>query len=438
MASHDSGKLFTLANDYGIPEETGPLEDEAFLGFRERYLQWSEQRDEALSGYLSASPNLFRAHIPAVPRMMLLASSVVWYFDEIVIYDPIAHVLRPEEDNLVKQKYRLRDNYRAVSFFRNAIEGGFILFAGPTKFPQLPDPEQDFVATILQDQSIIKGLKAEVRFGCTEWTNEIGANAIVYHMMLDSGRRICAFTQTIPPQTTMEIPIWRVGETVPPISRRELAAKLGRDPFESGALDQLFALEVRGILRTARRARDFGAAALFDRDVAETVLSRTDGLLDESRQGATARVLDLTLPYVQGIPTERLSALRSQIPMAFQDFRGRMVEILRDAVAQGVTDAAEMRTRVERKVVPELRSLEGEMKSALQKGGILQLGLPLVFGVAGLAGFCMGAPFWAAVGLWATGAAGAVKATADKEAAQQKIATHPFYFLWKATHTKQQ
>ena len=142
--------------------------------------------------------------------------------------------------------------------------------------------------------------------------------------------------------------------------------------------------------------------------------------------------MNLLLPYVEGIPPERLSQLRIKMPTAFLDFRQQLHHVVSETVTQGDITYEGLKIKVDRYILPMLRQLESEQKAALTKGKISGIGLSLVSTAAILAGSYLAIP---AAGLLAsgfTGAAAVVKSIAEMQSAKSKAEGHPFYFLWRA------
>lgn len=135
---------------------------------------------------------------------------------------------------------------------------------------------------------------------------------------------------------------------------------------------------------------------------------------------------------MSGVPAERLIDLRLKMPDAFIDFRSNMLEIVKEAMSGEDQDPNLIPELVKSKIVPQLRTLDGEMNSALKKSRILGYGIPIVSGAAVLVGGALSAPITPLIALGVGGTLGGVKAAADYEESRNKLQSHPFYFLWKA------
>ena len=87
-----SSHIFTLASEVGIPLTINEVDvpgDDAFKRFSERYRAWASQRDDSLISHLLRTPTLFRSYLPFSRRVFAVAYQVVWYFDELVVRDPV-------------------------------------------------------------------------------------------------------------------------------------------------------------------------------------------------------------------------------------------------------------------------------------------------------------------------------------------------------------
>ena len=433
MTSERSDNIFTLASGFGIPLSPGaqePVEDGTFREFKRQYLEWSDARDRALARHLSATPNLFRVYLPYSNRVFHLAAQVLWYLDEILIRDPVITRLTLLEERLEAQKIETCETLQFLSHFREPIEQGYLLLAGPSLAPLLPDERPPIVETLLENPQVKEALRRAVQCGYEVRPDSSGNPTGVYQVLLDSGGCL-GFSMNVAGRTSVASPAIQIGERLPPIDPEELLKKgLNVDPLKQ--IEHLFPREIHRALHAAELAQQFEAGVLFDRDVDGVIVSEAHARVDESRQLAAVGVLDLTLPYVRGIPPERLSALRENIPEAFLDFRGRLLEVVKHSIAEGAKEKEEIRRRVEREVLPRVRDLDSELTGALRKARILALGLPLVSGAAVLIGVTAAVSTSALLAVGVAGGAGAIKAVADAVQADRRGAAHPFYFLWKA------
>src|SRR6185437_16238072 len=128
-----------------------------------------------------------------------------------------------------------------------------------------------------------------------------------------------------------------------------------------------------------------GTAVLYDRRVDAAIASRLTNSIHPGRQLSTVGALAVTLPYVQGIPPDRLVELRESLPEAFLSFRAVLSEIVR-AAASADADSEEVQRRAESTIRPELNKLDSEIAAEIRKARIKGWGSALVAGAGILAG----------------------------------------------------
>ena len=433
--NYRSGELFSLAAEFGIPLNPGEqasMEDDTFHQLKNRYLEWSRLRDADLSTHLKTNPNLFRACVPHSRRVFQLASQVVWYLDEVIIPDPVVRHFEWATDDLEEDKIQLRELIQFLWQFRHPIQEGYMLLAGSALPPSLDRSLPPIVSELLNNPDVIRELRAATYCGYRETLDGAGNPTRIYQLRLDSGG-IVGVAGKIPDGKTVVLPV-PIHETLPPIEPDELRKRLGRDPFDQ--IDHLFSREIQRALAVAHYARESGAIPLFDRDVHATILNQAGVALDKSQQIATLGTFDLTLPYVDGVPSEFLCELRTAMPQAFADFRARMFQIVQAIHSEEGSHPSEIRLRVEREVVPHLRELDAEIQSALSKARVLGLGAPLASGIGVLTGAIFAAPISTLLTLGMAGAGIGLKAISEATAAKKKAERHPFYFLWKAQDSR--
>jgi hypothetical protein len=428
MRPEQSGNIFALAEEFGIPLSLGaqePFEDSAYLSFKSRYMEWAERRDSALTRYLVNNPNRFRVHLPYNERVLRLASQVVWFYDELIIRDPVAVLLTSPSNELESQKIKLRNLLQGLSLFRSSIEQGYLLFNSSLFAFQNDEPTE--AAKLLQNNpSIQDALKKAAYFGYTERPDSNGNPMGVFQMDLDSGTVLGSNNLAGSGQSPEII----IGEKLPPIEPQRLAAILNDDPFKM--LQLLYPGEIQRSIISLEHARQIGAAALFDREADSVILSHAALVSDVNKQNLSVRVLNLTLPYLRGVVPERLQDLREESPTAFEDFRGRLSEIVSQAVNEGINTPEELKAKIDREVLPQIRSLESEASAAVKKNKILSLGSAVATATGILAGTYLGVMPAILLGMGATGSAAIIKSLSEYSEAQEKNKAHPFYFLWRA------
>lgn len=433
-----SSHIFTLAEEAGIslgPGGQDVLEDEAFLQFCKRYRTWAKSRDRALSVYLARTPSLFRCYLPYSSRVFQVAYQVLWYLDEIVVRDPISTSLPPsniEDQRNEDAKARVREYLQVLNRFRQSIDSGYLLLAGSDLIPSLGDTPPAQVQELLSRPDLVSELDQAVRFGLERRLDEQGREWTIFDAHLDSES---IFWWHLPgPVSTGPSPAIRVGEVLPVSSASELSAILKQDIYDQ--VRSFYPREVQRTLHAVGVAASLDAAILFDRQVDPAVISIVGNpAADPKKQALTVASINLILPYLHGVPPDRLLDLRSAVPEAFYEFRAHIADIVSGAMKEDPEKAPELaRLAAQRELWPSVRKLQLEMEAASRKARILGYGLPVVLATGALIGKLAGVDSWPLISTLLVGAAAAVQAAAGFSAEQTKAQINPFYFLWRAKH----
>lgn len=134
MITHKSDLIFVLAEKYQIPldrNKQSEFLDETYDLFCQEYLENTKERDTKLKEYLVTTSNLFRTFLPWEQQIFHTIFQLQWYYDELIIYDPIIiQILHSKEDDKEVKKEMLRNIISYLSFFKDSIDFGFLLFCG--------------------------------------------------------------------------------------------------------------------------------------------------------------------------------------------------------------------------------------------------------------------------------------------------------------------
>jgi hypothetical protein len=87
-----SNFMFDLMDEFEVLPASGiPAEwtDNDYDLFKSKYISQSNENDKQIFRYLISTPNLFRCHIPYTKWTLQVASEIVWYYDELIITDPL-------------------------------------------------------------------------------------------------------------------------------------------------------------------------------------------------------------------------------------------------------------------------------------------------------------------------------------------------------------
>jgi hypothetical protein len=425
--------LFDLALSCGIPLGPGELEeinDDAFVHFRKRYLAWAKERDAALRRYVAKKPTLFRCYVPYTDRVFRVAYQILWYFDEIIVRDPlVGHVQPGPEGDLRNRKRHLLQVLSVLSHFRESIESGYILLAGPAVIPPRSQEPPEIVSQLLESKDLEAALDEAVGFGLEARTDDQGREWHVWRADLDwAGSFGWHVEQLTGPGTS---PAIRMRERLPEVSAAHLSEVLGRDAFEM--VRGVYPLEVHAVLHEAAAASCVDSLFLSDRKVDCAIVAQADARLSPARQAAAVGGINLAVPYLHGVPPGRLRELRDAIPQAFLDFRSRLADIMVRAIRDDPENASEVaRVLAEKEIQPALNRLGAEMQAASRRAKVLGAGLPVALVTGSLVARALGAGSDVLVTSLIPSAVVMGEAVARHLEARAKATASPFYFLWRA------
>jgi hypothetical protein len=434
-----STNLFRLAEECNVPfsiDEIESFTNESLSSFIEKYRSWAAERDKCLSDYLKKRSSSFRVYLPYSPQVFNLSYRTLWYFDEIIIRDPILYTLLPAKHQIpLDIKKRLIHILSLLSHFKDTIESGYILFAGDSILIREDVIKKEDIELLLQNESVRSALEKSVKFGHTVRKDNFGNDWNIYQISIE----MCGIFQMEPsknikfePGQTVTSPYIKVGETLPPISKEQLA-KIARTPVIEDA-KKLFPIEVTDILLHVERASHFGSAVMFDYNLPHDILSEVQQpILQSFKQEASVLGLNLTLPYLEGIPPDKLLELREEMPESFRVFRLKMNEIIGQALnSTNKNPNDELKMIIDQKLLPQIHTLDADMKAAGRKIKILGLGAPAIACSATLIGAALLFPPAGLGVVLGGGTLAGLKAISDGEAKRIQLASNPFYFIWKA------
>ena len=428
-----SSHLFTLAAEFGIPlDSIGPFQiaRDSFHTFCDRYLQWSKERDVALCKYLTSTSKSFRCYLPFNNRTYTVASQVVWYLDEIIAPDPLIGAIgRLKRDGTDKSAGRVLGILRLLSTLREAIDCGYVLLADDLIDAAPIDEKSDGIQQLSNVPQVVQALDRAVRFGLEMRPASTGEMCAVYEAQLDNAG---AFGWYIPkPVTGMKVPPITIGVALPPTTAEALAKVTGNDPYAQ--IRDSYSIEIAGTLSSVDVAARLGAAALFDREVDDVILSAAEATRRRGVANSIAAGVKLVLPYLDGVPPERLLDLRAAIPDAFREFRGRMSEIVMEAMKDEPEEGIALaRLRIERELSGSAHALDTEMAAVSKKTRLLGYAA-IIPAIGVLAGSMIGIGSLELIAATAVGGVGlAVKAAAESIKERTRARVNPFYFVWEA------
>jgi len=443
--SYKSSEIFSLIEDIGYSIDSGaPLTDEQLETFISKYRFWSYHRDQAVVNYLTGTKKLFRGYIPFDQRALQTAIEISWYFDELVIYDPIKMWIGAVEKNkeVESAKYNIPQIFQILKRLRYALDEGYLILSGTPSHVIAEDPDPEIIKSLSENSDIIKALNEAIRFGIVDRLDSERRVWKLWHAVLPSGAAIGWVPPNIKWSGTLSSPGYRVGEELPLASYDELKHLLRFDPYD--ILRNRYPVEIKRTLRIAGLSTYFGSVPVFSRIADGQILAIADGqkpLYEKSSMILSA--LNLSLPFLHGVPPERILDIREAIPMAFQDFRNTMVELIDEfrkefrKEQQDIDPEEYLRVKSERKLIPLIRNLDGELKAASRKARILGYGLPTVAALGSLVGCVAGfQPNSLLTALLASPLA-SVKAAADFKKQETLAQANSVYFLWRVIQLRE-
>lgn len=389
MKTHTSDFIFFLADKYNISvKDNQPCEfsDESFIGFCNEYQVVSKGRDIVLKSYLSTTPNLFRTFLPWRQYIFDTVFQIQWYYDEVVVYDPVIFEIDYfKTDNIEESKQNLLELLRFLYTLKDSINGGFLLFGS---YDRLAKVNQEVNNDAFESLLSI----AEIREECDKTVQVFrmdnrDSRAKDYYQIRTYYRN----KQTIFPvvsdysklRTEEGFAVWFdfVKSDYTHLTLDTIKELGIYDRVFDGIKDD-YPIEIKEILTYVDIGSSINTPILFNRKLDELVLNN----LSVNRNKISSRAIDnynLILPFVNGIPSERLFDLRQKMPAAFSDFRNTMFEIIYDIEKNNV-ERDMMEIKIKQKINPILKNLDAEIKNTITNAKIMGIGAPIISGLGSL------------------------------------------------------
>ena len=443
-----STRLFELLDEHRLFEEQGQTapDEVAFESLRKDYIEFSKQRDSVLDAQLRAA-RPFRGYVPYGPSAYSMVCQVLWYFDQLLVRDPLEAILRkPLHDNLAPLDQTIADfpgghlgvirqprseelsdridQVRQVAKWllqlRPCLDSGLLFLAGDSVLPALPELPSDSVKLLVDDAAVAEALNAALQFGLELRRGSDGTEWWVCRV--DSGSAGTLTMQSRQPAAGYS-PSIRFGEPLRQATRGEVIDALGMGFIEKTR--DLFPQEVSRTLGLLSVAEHLSAVPVFHRDADAAIVTSAMNVLGSQVDLDPIRTFNLMLPYFDHLPPDRLVQLRLEDTTAFKNLRALFASLTDTA---GIDSAA---IAVEREIIPMLVEVEAEAKAlgkkrlaafgeaALPIGGLL---------VGAIAGVPLSPLFYGAVAITAD----ALRRLGDVAADSERLVRNPTYFLWKA------
>jgi len=398
-----SSELFGLAERFGVwPRPRDPLsETQRFGDFWDAYTVAARARDERVKAHLRGQKNWFRSYLDwslAYPRAAEIRKlsvwdtlqQLVWYMDEVVLEDPVSIV---------------------------SSRGLGLLDLRASRYTVIPDPVPEMVLATAALLDCLAPMRAAIEGGrllllvkALSTEEDYAARKFLWELESATG-------------LTSEW-WWGLQESDP--------QRLWPTP------DELASWAMSKAVMQRFEAAGSRAVALYDSPIRAAIAGAIDDKRATLRQADVSESFELTLPFVQGVPPERLLDLRAELPEAFKAFRATMATYVWEGLKEIDFDIPTARERgrrlVELHVLPEATELEAGFKAAMRRAKLVGFGSTIVGGVGALIAHVSGIASAADIAMILTaGGVGALVGAGDLVRDASGGRRDAAYFLWRAT-----
>lgn len=389
MTKYTSDFIFSLADKYQIPLDDSKLTeflDESYFGFCQEYLEQCKTRDINLKQHLKDKPNLFRTFLPWRAYIFDTVFQTQWYYDELVIYDPIFFEINHfKTGNNEEDKTKLRQLLSFLSSLKDSINEGFLLFGSYDTFASTNKQlEENKFETLLSVPELLEECDRLVqvyKMVSADGNDKSYFPVRCFHRNKQTLFHVVQDFEKIKSEQGFSITYDLIGSNYVPLTVEE-AKQGGFYDRAYGGFKEDYPIEIREVLNYIDVGSSIKTPILFNRKLDELILSNIS-TNDKIIKSKANDYYKLFLPFIEGIPANRLFDIRSKMPVAFLDFRNLMFEIIYDFEKSGVEPEV-LELKIKQKINPLLRKLEAEMKNSVIKTKVIGAGLPIVSGLGAL------------------------------------------------------
>jgi hypothetical protein len=439
-----SSFIFDLTDEFkilGLSDQRNEFTDEAFNLFCDKYKLLSKKRDTALFQYLNSTPNLFRSHLPHSKWAIAVAFNVVWYYDELIVSDPVLQLINFDKTTLLQKKNDLQQLLIFLKRCKESIDGGFLLFSGDNITPDktgLFDADSNLLVNVPEVTDAFEKISLMVKK--TSPINENLADnltqlEVIYHGFWGEVRRMGMY---IPPHV---LDANKLGNgisydfTTPyqRLTKDELINFNKVDMLES--LKDEYSKDISIVLETITNAHRLNVPVLFYRN-ADRIAAKnyaTSNNKQDINLFTDTTIYDCVLPYVDGIPAERLFDVRNQVPEVFKDFRAFLFELVMKTM-KSTDNPAEFKFKIDNEISSMMRKLNVEMSNAKSKWRFQGVATPLIMLTSSLTLLSSGLDYSQLLSTF-LGSGGLIQGLntwSNVRIDEKKASLNPVYFLWKA------
>lgn len=414
---HRSLAVLEIARATGLDTGRGdePISDDQFEEFNANYRRWAQERDLALKQHLRTNASAFRTLLSYNDRAFPIAYNLQWYFDEILIKDPVGVLVEQDAPERREElKYQLRDMLRFFEQFRPALDSGQVLLYGESAREPQADVPPDVLTDLAGRPALSQVLRSAAECGLEPRLDADGREWHVYRVDIDGVGMLGWHGKELSGQVTS--PAIRIDERFRSATVEQIDELLG----DESVVARLYTSKIERTLKFVDLANALGAAPLFDRNVDAVIVNEAGANV---HQAEAIQALNLSLPYLLGANPDSLSKLREDDALAFVDFRSKMHELVRLGLQGGLTE--HISAFADREIVPELRSIEKQMAALAARRNLA------VFIASGVLGGVLIDPT-IALSLGGPALAWATKKVFDDIGAKAEAQRNPFYWLWRA------
>jgi hypothetical protein len=437
--SFNSDFIFRLAEEIGILTcelENNLIPQVVFDDFSKQYISSALERDKSLLHHLSSSFPKFRCSLPPSKWAFGVAASVMWYYDEIIVGDPILQILHSETLQQDQKKIQLRNLLGWLEQLKESITGGFLLFIDHSNLVN-PSALQTETDLILGEQQILDQFLRITAMGKKQ--NPINDDPADNMLQLDVqynglSSELRTMGNYIPPHvlekglTEMWFDFMRQFERTSP---EELIALGKQDMLDNMKIG--YKNDISTILKTVSDSLQMNTPVLFYREVDLSVAYQFQNLHSIHKAvSVDMSVYNYMVPYIAEIPLERVFEVRNQSPTAFNEFRWYMLELVTKLMTEH-SDQQEIKYRIERDVQSKMRALTVEMENTKNKMRFEGVAGPLAM-FTGSIGLGLTNFDWnhiLSTMLTASGVVQSASAWAAVKGEKNKASLNSVYFLWK-------
>jgi hypothetical protein len=219
------------------------------------------------------------------------------------------------------------------------------------------------------------------------------------------------------------------------MTKDELIGYGKQDMLES--LQKEYSKDISVVLESLTNAQRLNTPVLFFRELDSVIAKQYSAGNQNENLIANSSVYDCSIPYLEGIPADRLFEARTQIPEAFREYRAFLYELVNKTM-KATDNPAEIKFRIDSKILSMQRMLTAEMKSAKRKWNFQGVATPIVLGLGSLSLHASNIDYPTLVSTLA-GAGGLIQSLntwSDVKSEKQKAEVNPVYFLWKTQQVK--